>query len=81
MVYNHSKSAWMTAVICEKWFRESFVPCARRHLRAKGKEEKACLLLDNCPAHPPAETLKSANGKITVFYLPKNNTSKIQPLD
>jgi hypothetical protein len=46
----------MTSVIFEKWFRESFVPCVRRLLRAKGIEEKA-------------------DGKITVFYLPKNTTS------
>jgi len=38
-------------------------------------------LLDNCPAHPPAETLKTRDGLIKVAYLPKNTTSLIQPLD
>ncbi|XP_028678617.1 jerky protein homolog-like [Erpetoichthys calabaricus] len=79
--YDHSKNAWMTAAIFEKWFHQTFIPDIRRHLRSKGMEPRACLLLDNCPAHPPAETLKSIDGKIFVYYLPKNTTSKIQPLD
>ncbi|XP_028659118.1 jerky protein homolog-like [Erpetoichthys calabaricus] len=79
--YDHSKNAWMTAAIFEKWFHQTFIPGVRRHLRSKGMEPRACLLLDNCPAHPPAETLKSRDGKIFVYYLPKNTTSKIQPLD
>ena len=45
------------------------------------EEEKAVLLLDNCPAYLPAENLTSQDRKITVLYLPKNTTSKIQPLD
>jgi len=53
----------------------------RRRLRKQGMEEKALLLLDNCPAHLPAETLRSKDGKIRVAYLPKNTTSKIQPMD
>uniref|UniRef100_A0A8C3IF25 DDE-1 domain-containing protein n=1 Tax=Chrysemys picta bellii TaxID=8478 RepID=A0A8C3IF25_CHRPI len=44
-------------------------------------EEKALLLLDNCPAHTPAENLVSCDGKIKVSYLPKNTMSEIQPLD
>ena len=39
------------------------------------------LLVDNCPAHPPEESLVSKDGRIRVVYLPKNTTSKIQPLD
>uniref|UniRef100_A0A674KH34 HTH CENPB-type domain-containing protein n=1 Tax=Terrapene triunguis TaxID=2587831 RepID=A0A674KH34_9SAUR len=45
------------------------------------QEEKALLLLDNCPAHSPAENRVSLDGKIKVSYLPKNTTSEIQPLD
>ncbi|XP_051778577.1 jerky protein homolog-like [Erpetoichthys calabaricus] len=79
--YDHSKNAWMTAAIFEKWFHQTFIPDVRRHLRSKGMEPRACLLLDNCPAHPPAETLKSRDGKSFVYCLPKNTMSKIQPLD
>ncbi|XP_039623930.1 jerky protein homolog-like [Polypterus senegalus] len=74
--YDHSKNA-----IFEKWFHQTFIPDVCRHLRSKGMEPQAYLLLESCPAHPPTETLKSRDGKIFIYYLPKNTTSKIQPLD
>ncbi|KAG6932919.1 tigger transposable element derived 2 [Chelydra serpentina] len=80
-LYKNSKNYWMTGEIFEQWFFTEFVPSVRKHLRAKRLEEKAILLLDNCPAHPPAERLKTRDSKIQVEYLPKNTTSKIQPLD
>ncbi|MEE6511592.1 hypothetical protein FKM82_018221 [Ascaphus truei] len=58
-----------------------FVPEVRKNLRQQRLDTKALLLLDNCPAHPPADSLISRDGKITVSYLSKNTTSKIQPLD
>ncbi|XP_006011116.1 jerky protein homolog-like [Latimeria chalumnae] len=79
--YKNSKKAWMTGDIFKDWFFKFCVPSVRRHLRSKRLPEKAVLLLDNCPAHPPAESLKTSDGNIKVFYLPKNTTSKIQPLD
>nr|XP_006008485.1 PREDICTED: jerky protein homolog-like [Latimeria chalumnae] len=79
--YKNSKAAWMTGNICKDWFFKSFVPSVRHHLCSKRLPEKAVLLLDNCAAHPPAESLKTSDGNIKVFYLPKNTTSKIQPLD
>jgi len=81
VVYRHSQNAWMTSSIFEEWFHKQFVPGARRHLRRQGLEERGILLLDNCPAHPPAESLVSRDGKFRVLYLPKNTTSRIQPLD
>ncbi|XP_006009662.1 tigger transposable element-derived protein 2-like [Latimeria chalumnae] len=79
--YKNSKNAWMTGDVIKDWFFKSFVPSMRCHLCSKRLPEKAVLLLDNCPAHPPAESLKTSDGNIKVFYLPKNTTSKIQPLD
>uniref|UniRef100_H3AJ53 HTH CENPB-type domain-containing protein n=1 Tax=Latimeria chalumnae TaxID=7897 RepID=H3AJ53_LATCH len=79
--YKNSKEAWMTRDIFKDCFFKSFMPSVRCHLRSKRLPEKAVLLLDNCPAHPPAESLKTSDGNIKVFYLPKNTTSKIQPLD
>uniref|UniRef100_H3AEI1 HTH CENPB-type domain-containing protein n=1 Tax=Latimeria chalumnae TaxID=7897 RepID=H3AEI1_LATCH len=79
--YKNSKKAWMTGDLFKDWFFNSFVPSMRHHLYSKRLPEKAVLLLDNCPAHPPAESLKTSDGNIKVFYLPKNTTSKIQPLN
>ena len=56
-----------------------FVPSVRSHLREHRLEEKAVLLLGNCCAHLPADTLCSPDGKITVMYLQANTTSVIQP--
>ncbi|XP_024049951.2 jerky protein homolog-like [Terrapene carolina triunguis] len=80
-IHRHSKNAWMTSDIFEEWFKKYFVPAVRNHLRRQNLEPKALLLLDNCPAHPPVETLTSKDGKIKMSYLSKNTTSKIQPLD
>ena len=68
-----SKNAWMTAACIKWWFNNKFVPAVRK----QQLEEKVILLLDNCPAHPPADTLVSKDGKIKVVYLPQNPTSKI----
>ena len=45
--YDFSKNAWMTSSIFKTWFQKTSVPTVRRHHRALGLEEKACLLLDN----------------------------------
>ena len=79
--YSWSHNAWMTASIFKWWFHDKFVPAVRKHLRKLQLEEKAILLLDNCPAHPAAEVLTSRCKKIRVVFLPKNTTSKIQPMD
>jgi len=71
----------MTSAIFAEWFQSEFVPSVCKHLRSLKLPGKAVLPLDNCPAHPPADTLKSRDGLITVAYLPKNTTSLIQPLD
>ena len=44
-------------------------------------EEVRALLLDNPPAHPDAEKLVCADGKICTMFLPPNTTSIIQPMD
>ncbi|XP_053373996.1 jerky protein homolog-like [Mercenaria mercenaria] len=80
-LYTHSKNAWMTSVIFEDWFHEEFVPSVRKHLRLNKKEAKAILLMDHCPAHPGVESLTSLDKKIKAVFLPKNTTSKLQPLD
>ena len=38
---------------------------------------KVALIIDNCPAHPVIENLKS----ITLYFLPPNTTSALQPMD
>ena len=50
-------------------------------LRIAPEEAKALLLLDNAPAHPDAEQLVCADGKIRTMFLPPNANTIIQPMD
>lgn len=49
--------------------------------RESGNAGKILLLLDNAPAHPPAEELNAVNENVEVVYLPPNVTALIQPMD
>ena len=67
--YFAQKNAWMNTDTFLEWFQDSFVPYVRKELTSIGLENKAVLVLDNCPAHPDAEYLVSDDGKITALYL------------
>ncbi|GJQ69837.1 hypothetical protein Trydic_g22386 [Trypoxylus dichotomus] len=63
-----------------RWFPklgEQNVP-VRKFQQDNNLPNKALLLLDNAPSHPPEEELKSDDG---LFYMPPNVTPFIQPLD
>ena len=79
--YCGQKYAWMSFEIFHAWFHNSFIPMVRKELSSLGLEQKAVLVLDNCPAHPNEEDLISDDGNITALYLPPNVTSLIQPMD
>ena len=81
VIYMHSRNAWMIASIFEEWFHHHFVPVVKQHLKHKNLKPKVVLLLDNCPAHAPKESVVSRCGKVCAAYLPKNTTSVIQPLN
>lgn len=53
----------------------------KRFLRGQGLPEKALLILDNAPSHPPAEDLRTNDGSIFVMFMPPNVTPLIQPMD
>ncbi|CAM4599860.1 unnamed protein product [Caretta caretta] len=59
-LYKNSKNSWMTREIFEQWFFTEFFSSGKM-LRRKG-----ILLLNNSPAHPPAERLRIRDGKIQV---------------
>ncbi|GBM51556.1 Tigger transposable element-derived protein 4 [Araneus ventricosus] len=70
--YDFNKKSWMTSEICEKW-DQKLDKCMIAQCR------KIALVFDNCPAHPKEINQKLKN--VTVFYLPPNTTSKLQPMD
>ena len=72
--YYAQHKAWMDT-------NEKFVPYVKRFCEDQGIEYKILLLLDNAPAHPSSEELKSADGNVTTIFLPPNTTSILQPMD
>lgn len=77
--YFSQKGAWMDLSIFRQWFDKIFVPQVREHLRSRGLQEKAVLLLDNSPTHPNENVLRSEDGQIFAKYLPPNVAALIQP--
>ncbi|KAG0442128.1 Tigger transposable element-derived protein 6 [Dictyocoela muelleri] len=68
--YAFNKNAWMTSIEFKKWLFDW-------NCTLKEKNRKILLLLDNCTSHK--STIELSN--IELFFLPKNSTSKLQPLD
>ena len=70
--YFSQPAAWMDAEMCQLWFDQVFVPHVRRYTK-----KKIVLVWDNCPAHK----IVNNHPDIEIVCLPKNCTSKHQPLD
>ena len=68
--YGAQKKSWMNSELFEEWVRE-------QDEKFENKGRKVALIIDTCPAHPVIENLKS----ITLYFLPPNTTSAVQPMD
>ncbi|KAG0434594.1 Tigger transposable element-derived protein 6 [Dictyocoela muelleri] len=68
--YANNKTAWMTSSEFNSWLFDL-------NIRFKNEKRKVLLVLDNCPGHKI--TIETSN--IEILFLPKNTTSKLQPLD
>ena len=70
--FKHIKSlpCWMNSELFEEWVRE-------QDEKFENEGRKLALIIDKCPAHPVIENLKS----ITLYFLPPNTTSALQPMD
>ncbi len=72
--YRSNPKAWMTQVIFLEWLKRFDARMAGRNV---------LLIMDNCSTHIPLMQLASVVTlcNTTMFYLPPNTTSKIQPCD
>ena len=70
--YFANKKAWMTSEIFEE------IVCELNR-RMKRQKRKIILFVDNAPCHPPFPADHFSNIKLA--FLPKNTTSRSQPLD
>lgn len=77
--FKHSTRGWMTQEIFETWFHKEFVPKVQAYLSSINQEEKAILLLDNCPAH--TMKLESSDGKVKCLFLPLESSSILMPMN
>ena len=68
--YRNQNKSWMNSILFEEWIREM-------DDKFTSEEKKVALIIDNCPAHPLIDNLKS----IELIFLPPNTTSKLQPMD
>ena len=68
--YRAQKKSWMNSELFEEWVRE-------QDEKFGNEGRKVALIIDNCAAHPVIENLKS----ITLYFLPPNTTSALQPMD
>jgi len=69
--YTAQTKSWMTSDQFVSWVREL-------DQKFRGEERKVCLLIDNCPAHPPRVDGLHA---VEIKFLPPNTSSKLQPMD
>ena len=65
--YRNQNKSWMDSVLFEEWIREMDTKFTK-------EKKKVALIIDNCPAHPTIDNLKS----IELIFLPPNTTSKLQ---
>jgi hypothetical protein len=81
--YFANKKAWMTRNTFKLWFHEHFIPNVVNYAELHKIEGKILLLLDNAPGHFKEidSDLIDPAGRVLVRYLPKNTTSRIQPMD
>ena len=70
--YYANPKAWMNTAVME-----DILACINRRLQIE--KRNVLLLVDNVSSHEPALTSKFSN--IKVVLLPKNTTSRLQPLD
>ena len=68
--YRAQKKIWINSELFEEWVRE-------QDGKFENEDRKVALIIDNCPTHPVIENFKS----ITLYFLPPNTTSALQPMD
>ena len=71
-IIKQTKKAWMDSELMEEILRTLNRKCAVDY-------RKVLLFIDNAPSHP--ESFSDCFLHVQIVFLPKNTTSKLQPLD
>ncbi|XP_064117867.1 tigger transposable element-derived protein 1-like [Macrobrachium nipponense] len=73
----HNPKAWITKVLTEYWFHQSFIPQVRQYLADLDINFKVLLIKDNASGYP----LDLYSKGVQLEFLPPNTTSLLQPMD
>ncbi|XP_069813073.1 tigger transposable element-derived protein 5 [Dendropsophus ebraccatus] len=79
--YRYCPKAQLTPDLLRCWFFEDFVPSVKRYLRRCCLQQKAVLLVNQCPGSPPEKELQTPDGSLRILFLSKNTRSKIPSMD
>ena len=79
VLWRSNKKAWVTSAITHDYVFSYLLPFITENNRKHNLDNKALLLVDNAPGHPP--TMVDWSDILTVCFLPPNTTSILQPMD
>jgi len=81
VIWISNRKAWVMQLILSEWYCKHFCHSVLQFCNQNNLPQKAPLLLDNAPGHPPnLEDVKSELKVKIVFFSP-NTTSLFQPMD
>ncbi|XP_064106983.1 tigger transposable element-derived protein 1-like [Macrobrachium nipponense] len=73
----HNPKVWVTKVLTEYWFHQSFIPQVRQYLANLDINVKVLLIMDKAGGHP----LDLYSKGVQLEFLPPTTTSLLQPMD
>ena len=79
VLWRSNKKAWVTSSLTHDYVFSYLLPFITENNRKHNLDNKALLLVDNAPGHPP--TMIDWSSMLTVCFLPPNTTSILQPMD
>ena len=77
--YKAQGNAWMDATVCTWWIVNVFLP----YIKERNGGRRVALLWDNLSSHAVDSEIEKrmVDANVSIFYLPANTTSRLQPLD
>lgn len=78
-IWRSNAKGYMTSALSVDWFDNCFMADAKAHCQANNLDFHVLLFMDNAPGH--ARFLVGRHPSVQVVFMPRNTTSRIQPMD